>query len=124
MEGFTLKLLANLALLASITYVSTGCIYVNGEKINVDDWRESQLTQREAISRLQLGQGLDAVTGELGTPVDSEAFLDGDTEVKVLFYRTRRAHADGETTRDEMTPLVFRDNVLVGWGERYYASFH
>ena len=123
MEGFTLKPLANLALLASITFLSTGCIYVNGEKINVDDWRESQVTQREAISRLQLGQGLDAITGELGTPVDSEAFFDGDAEVKVLFYRTRRAHADGETTRDEMTPLVFRDNVLVGWGERYYASF-
>mgnify|MGYP000864756753 FL=1 len=123
MEELALKTVANLALLAAITAVTSGCIYINGEKINVDDWRESQLIQREAISQLQLGQSLDAVKAELGVPSDSEAFLDGDTEVRVLFYRTRRTHADGETTRDEMTPLVFRDNVLVGWGERYYSSF-
>ena len=123
MEELTLKLVANLALVAAITVSTSGCIYINGEKINVDDWREAQLIQREAISQLQLGQSLDAVKAELGVPADSEAFLKEDTEVKVLFYRTRRAHADGETTRDEMTPLVFRDNVLVGWGERYYASF-
>jgi len=118
-----LKPVANLALLAAITAFTSGCIYINGEKINVDDWRETQLTQREAISQLQLGQSLEAVKAELGVPTDSEAFFDADTEVKVLFYRTRRTHADGETTRDEMTPLVFRDNALVGWGERYYSSF-
>lgn len=117
-----MKPVANLVLLAAISAFTSGCIYINGEKINVDDWRETQLTRREAISQLQLGQSLETVKAELGVPTDSEAFLEENTEVRVLFYRTRRTHADGETTRDEMTPLVFRDNSLVGWGERYYLS--
>jgi hypothetical protein len=37
-----------------------------------------------------------------------------------LFYRTQRKHSDGETTRDETTPLVFRDNRLIGWGDGVY----
>jgi hypothetical protein len=58
----------------------------------------------------------------LGLPADSEAFTDGDDEVRVLFYRTQRRHSDGDTTRDETTPLVFRNDLLVGWGDAVYAE--
>ena len=53
---------------------------------------------------------------------DSEAFMDDGEEVRVLFYRTNHKHSDGETTRDETTPLVFRNDQLVGWGTRVYES--
>jgi len=39
-----------------------------------------------------------------------------------LFYRTRRTEADGETSRDETTPLVFKNNELVGWGLKVYEN--
>ena len=36
--------------------------------------------------------------------------------------RTHRTHSDGDTTRDETTPLVFEDGKLVGIGERAAAE--
>jgi hypothetical protein len=41
--------------------------------------------------------------------------MDGAT-YQVLYYRTHRTHSDGETTKDETTPLVFKDSALIGWG--------
>ena len=61
-------------------------------------------------------------TDRLGTPADSEAFTRDGEEVRVLFYRTQHRHSDGETSRDETTPLVFRSGELVGWGQRVYDS--
>jgi hypothetical protein len=100
---------------------STGCVYVNGERID-DDWRASQRENREAISRLELGMSHSAVIERLGTPADSEAFTRDGEQVRVLFYRTQHAHSDGETTRDETTPVVFRSDRLIGWGNSVYQS--
>ncbi|HBO12182.1 MAG TPA: hypothetical protein DD491_05290, partial [Halieaceae bacterium] len=58
----------------------------------------------------------------LGTPADSEAFTRDGEEFRVLFYRTRHRHSDGETSRDETTPVVFRNDELVGWGQRVYDT--
>lgn len=117
----TFPRLCAVLLLAAIT---TGCVYVNGDKINTDDWKATQATNREAISQLDMGLSTQAVKDQLGAPADSEAFMDGGDEVRVLFYRTTLPHADGETTRDETTPLVFRNDQLVGWGQRVYESIH
>ena len=82
-----------------------------------DDWQAPQGRNRALISELQLGWSLQAVTAELGTPDRSESFLREGREYRVLLYRTHRTRGDGRTTRDEMTPLVFVDGELVGWGE-------
>lgn len=41
---------------------------------------------------------------------------------RVLFFRTQHRHSDGETSRDETTPLVFRNDTLIGWGDDVLAS--
>ncbi len=117
-----MKSLSRLFLVALLTTTATGCIYVNGEKINTDDWKETQTTNREAISELDLGLSTQAVKDQLGAPADSEAFVDDDTEVRVLFYRTTHKHSDGETTRDETTPLIFKNDQLIGWGTKVYEQ--
>ena len=48
--------------------------------------------------------------------------MDDGEEVQVLFYRTNHKHSDSGTTRDETTPLVFRNDQLAGWGTRVYES--
>ncbi|MEE4278227.1 MAG: DUF3192 domain-containing protein, partial [Halieaceae bacterium] len=84
--------------------------------------REDQRANREAIAGLALGTSRADVLRDLGTPIDSEAFDRDGEEVRVLFYRTQRRHGDGETTRDETTPLVFENDRLIGWGQLVYAG--
>ena len=117
-----MKSLSRLFLVALLTTLATGCVYVNGDKINTDDWKDTQVTNRETISQLDMGLSTQAVKDQLGAPADSEAFMDDGEEVRVLFYRTNHKHSDGETTRDETTPLVFRNDQLEGWGTRVYES--
>jgi outer membrane protein assembly factor BamE (lipoprotein component of BamABCDE complex) len=87
------------------------------------DWRETQERNRDAIARLDLGISQDEVISRLGAPDSSEAFSDGRFEYRLYFYRTRHRYSDGETTRDETTPLLFRDGALVGWGDEVMHEF-
>jgi len=115
------KILYRLCLVSLLGVLATGCIYVDGERIDNDEWRDTQRTNREQISRLELGMTRSAVVSALGLPAESEAFDRDGKEVRVLFYRTQHKHSDGETSRDETTPVVFENDVLVGWGNAVYA---
>ncbi len=105
-----------------VSALATGCVYVDGDVTKDEDWQVTQDKNRNLISELELGMSRSEVIGRLGTPNDSEAFTSGGEEVRVLFYRTRHADSDGETTRSETTPLVFRGGKLVGWGDAVYAE--
>ena len=117
-----MKALPRLMLVTLLAATVTGCVFIDGEHVDRDDWRSAQEDNREAISRLSIGMSREAVVERLGTPADSEAFTRDGEEVRVLFYRTRHRHSDGETSRDETTPVVFRNDELVGWGQRVYDT--
>ncbi len=112
----------SVALAVFLGLSTTGCVYVNGERISHEDWRDEQRENRQVISQLEMGMARGDVVGKLGTPSESEAFDRDGEEVRVLFYRTQRKHSDGNTSRDETTPLVFVDDVLVGWGDSVYEQ--
>lgn len=112
-----------LTAIALVTVLGSGCVYINGELVK-DDWEHEQRDNREQISRLEMGTPRSVVLDSMGLPADSEAFTDGDDELRVLFYRTQRRHSDGDTTRDETTPLVFRNDLLIGWGEAVYTELN
>lgn len=111
----TLRLLA----LAPAALLLTGCVIaIDGEWDDDDEhWAERQKENREAIAGLELGLRRATVEARLGMPDFVDAFLRGGEEFEVLYYRTHRNHSDGETTRDETTPLVFVEGDLVGWGD-------
>ena len=117
-----MKPVLQIGLVALLALTSTGCVYINGERVGHDDWREEQRVNREAISQLAIGTPRSDVVRKLGTPSDSEAVNRDGEELRVLFYRTRHKHSDGRTTRDETTPLIFKDDVLIGWGDAVYAD--
>jgi outer membrane protein assembly factor BamE (lipoprotein component of BamABCDE complex) len=104
----------------------SGCVVAIGGKdengSNNSSWKKTQKLNNQVISQLNLGTALDSVRGQLGTPDFSESFREGDNETVVLFYRTHHQHSDGETTKDECTPLVFKNGVLTGWGEKAYRQ--
>jgi hypothetical protein len=109
-----------IAAVSLLTLTAAGCVIIDGERVSHDDWRDTQQENRAAISQLEIGMSQQAVLDRLGTPADSEAFTQDGEELRVLFYRTRHAHSDGETSRDETTPLVFRSDQLIGWGDAVY----
>lgn len=121
-EKAVMKSLVHLCLVALLSLTATGCVYINGASVGQDDWREVQQGNREMISQLEMGSQRSVVVQKLGTPSDSEAFNHDGEAVSVLFYRTHRKHSDGETTRNETTPLIFKNDVLIGWGDTLYAD--
>ncbi|MDP5070265.1 MAG: DUF3192 domain-containing protein [Congregibacter sp.] len=117
-----MKSIAQFCLITLLSAAASGCVFIDGEHVNTDDWRDNQRDNREMISQLEIGVSRSAVVKDLGIPADSEAFTHDGEEVRVLFYRTQRKHSDGETSRDETTPLVFKNDLLIGWGENLYRD--
>jgi hypothetical protein len=113
------KITTNLALLALLGTALSGCVVAIGNDgmDEDDDWQQRQERNSRYIRQLDLGQSMNLIESELGTPDFNESFQrDGET-FQILYYRTRQAKEDGKTSMDETTPLVFIDNSLVGWGE-------
>ncbi|MFN4289656.1 MAG: DUF3192 domain-containing protein [Permianibacter sp.] len=113
-----------LALSLALSTTLTGCVIAIGPDgfDSGDSVTRSDRKMREKIAALPLGQTLAAVRDELGEPQFTEAFNGKDGEYRVYFYRTHRTQEDGETTRDETTPLVFRDGKLIAVGMDAYRS--
>ncbi|MCG9696065.1 DUF3192 domain-containing protein [Shewanella sp. Isolate11] len=87
------------------------------------DWEDRQAYNNEKITEMKLGLPLAQVTSLLGKPDFSEAKTSDDASLMVLFYRTRHGKSDGETTRDECTPLLFKNDKLIAWGEDTYQQY-
>lgn len=85
-------------------------------------WQEREIFNRKHIGQLELGTSNEEVLRLLGPPDISEAHPTDDGEILVLFYRTHRVRSDGMTTRDETTPLLFRNGELIAWGETAYEQ--
>lgn len=98
----------------------SGCIIaVDTDEFRDDgsSWRENAETNKREIHDLTIGRSIESVVGSMGQPDISEAFERDGKTVRVYYYRTRRVHSDSLTTKNETTPLVFADGVLVGWGD-------
>lgn len=111
-----------LGVVVILAAMTSGCVvYVSddgdGYNIRRGDVTRQEERNRDVIAQLKLGTTIEQVRLQLGDPDFSEAWTSGGEEVRVLRYRTHRAHADGDTTVDETTPLVFRAGQLVGIGE-------
>jgi hypothetical protein len=81
------------------------------------DWEDRQKNNVRKIQKLELGRTRSSIKADFGEPDLVESFMRDEQNFSVLFYRTRHVHSDGMTTREETTPLVFVDDVLVGWGD-------
>ncbi|TQV89339.1 DUF3192 domain-containing protein [Aliikangiella coralliicola] len=118
-----MKNLLNLSLAILLTSSLSGCIIVDRDyDRDSENWRSQQKENREIISDLALQTERSKVLAKLGAPHFSEAFTKEGVEYRVLYYRTQHRHSDGDTTKDETTPLVFKDNKLIGWGQEILAS--
>ncbi|MBT1065724.1 DUF3192 domain-containing protein [Bowmanella sp. Y26] len=101
----------------------SGCIIsVKPDQHGQADWQQREDMNRKTIASLAPGMSIEAVTARLGVPDFSELYHQNQEDIQVLFYRTHRNHGDGTTSKDECTPLVFKQSQLVGWGETAYLQ--
>lgn len=117
-----MKNLIRIIISAGLVSSLSACVIAFGDGDGRSDWRDTERRNMNRIEELHMGAELGAVRGKLGEPQFVEAFAGKDGDYKVLFYRTQHAHSDGETTRDETTPVVFRNGVLIGYGKRVYDN--
>jgi len=118
-----MKFLLNSSLAALLAMSLSGCIVIGDrDNWNDNDWEKTQQDNRELISDLSLNSSISSVRLKLGAPNFSEAFTHSNDEFRVLYYRTQHRHSDGDTTKDETTPLVFKNDMLIGWGNDALAK--
>lgn len=121
-----MKTLLSFVFICGLITSLTGCVIVSGD--NDSDWSDNhswqaeQKENRNIISELSLNSNRQQVQSKLGKPAFTEAFMIAETEYHILYYRTHHHHSDGKTTKDETTPLVFKNNRLIGWGEKVLNS--
>ncbi|MGM0905185.1 MAG: DUF3192 domain-containing protein [Pseudomonadota bacterium] len=113
------KSLLAVALLSSLTL--SGCVVVkessydgNNEKY---EGQQSEQRNRSSIAALPPSLSVSEALNRLGTPDFNDSWKTEQHRYQVLYYRTHRKHADGMTTRDECTAIVFIDDTLTGTGE-------
>jgi hypothetical protein len=87
------------------------------------DWEDRQAYNQVQIAKLELGITRTQILELMGSPDISEAKVEGDELIQVMFYRTHHKTSDGITTRDECTPLLFENDTLVAWGDTAYARY-
>ena len=110
--------LVGFVIYAAISFAILQTYTANPESLT---WQEREIFNRKYISRLELGESKDSVLRLLGPPDISEAHNTEEGDLLVLFYRTQHVRSDGITTRDETTPLIFREDRLLAWGESAYV---
>jgi hypothetical protein len=83
------------------------------------NWMDREMFNHKLINKYQLGANLtqDDVMRRLGTPDITVAVQQGKDLYQVLYYRTHRNAADGITTADECTALLFKNRYLLAKGE-------
>jgi hypothetical protein len=102
----------------------SGCVIsvgADGEYDHHADWQDIEHKNRKHIAALQPNQSYQAIAERMGLADFNELYEDNGDTVQVLYYRTQRIEGDGVTTKDECTPLVFKNQKLVGWGDSAYS---
>ena len=93
-----------------------GCA-ASGEQIRTKN-RENLLRLSMGMKKFDVLQIMGTETVEsINNPyrVETPKGKDGDL-YEVLFYHTEIKNKDGIITDDELIPIVFKDNKLIGWG--------
>ena len=105
----------------------SGCVIsVDGDGVDghYGDWQDREQKNRKNINHLSPDLNLAQVTDRMGLADFNEFHQKDQDRYQVLYYRTQRKDGDGVTTKDECTPLVLKNGLLVGWGDTAYGMLN
>ncbi|MFY8274811.1 DUF3192 domain-containing protein [Pseudoalteromonas sp. SSDWG2] len=83
-------------------------------------WQDREAYNKRFIARLEPNNPMhiEEVLDTLGTPDLTFVKRRGDDIYQIVFYRTQHVKADGITTKDECTGLLFKNKQLLVWGQQ------
>ncbi|NVK24396.1 MAG: DUF3192 domain-containing protein [Gammaproteobacteria bacterium] len=89
-------------------------------------WEDRQAFNLKYINGLNLDKDILKVSiiADLGPPDITEAKQADEHNYQVMFYRTQHQKSDGITTKDECTPILFKDGKLIAWGPGAYEQYN
>lgn len=89
-------------------------------------WEERQAFNKRFIANLSELQDKSKtfIIDKLGSPDITEAKKRNSDTYQVMFYRTQHKKSDGITTKEECTPILFKNGQLIAWGESAYNQFN
>ncbi|MBI5574729.1 MAG: DUF3192 domain-containing protein [Elusimicrobia bacterium] len=93
-------------------------------------------TNRERLNKISIGMTKQEVINIMGTktiiaddsgevinnPYKTETMRGKDKIFEVVYYYTEIKRADGAINDDELTPLVFDEGKLIGWGWSFFED--
>ncbi|MGS0680488.1 DUF3192 domain-containing protein [Shewanella sp. 125m-7] len=86
-------------------------------------WEDRQAYNKALMNDVVIGQSITEIKALFGKADFTEAKISDDQSLQVLFYRTHHKSSDGETSKEECTPLLFKQGKLIAWGEDTYNQY-
>lgn len=88
-------------------------------------WQDREAFNAKIIHKLDINRQLtqDEITSRLGVPDITAATRKEDAVYQLLYYRTHRKVADGITTADECTALLFKNRQLQAIGDKAIEQY-
>jgi hypothetical protein len=111
------------SILGSVLCLSGCVISVDGEGDHSykSSWQNQEKSNRQALTKLVPGLSVNDVEQRMGIPDFNELYEKNGDTYQIFFYRTQRREEDGVTTKEECTPLIFKNGALNGWGDTAYT---
>ena len=76
---------------------------------------------RRNLDKLEVGMTKSEILDIMGFPYQREVFRGQDGQpVEVLIYQTKFVGTLLSPSDSDLTPVVLKDNSLVGWGRNFY----
>jgi len=119
------KSLLALMIALPLTTALSGCVIAvgGGDKDGYNysfDYEDREHENKAHLNKLQHNMSFEQVQNLMGLADFNESYEKNGEAIQVLFYRTHRTEKDGLTTKNECTPLIFKDNHLSSWGDTAY----
>ncbi|WP_462159967.1 DUF3192 domain-containing protein [Pseudoalteromonas sp. GB56] len=88
-------------------------------------WQDREAYNKRFIAKLDTStpMHIEEVLETLGTPDLTFVKRRGDDIYQIVFYRTQHIKADGITTKDECTGLLFKNKKLLVWGQQAELAY-
>ncbi|WP_299803506.1 DUF3192 domain-containing protein [uncultured Shewanella sp.] len=108
-----------------ITYVAFVAVIMLTYEPTPDEmhWEDRQAYNKAMMSEVAIGQNIAEIKSLFGKADFTEAKISNEQNLEVLFYRTHHETSDGETSKEECTPLLFKQGKLIAWGEDTYQQY-
>ena len=110
--------------LAMLLFFSCGIATRNFRDLNRKNMLSLSIGMEKADVLRVMGnrQVKDLQLGTLTNPYKSEIFKAQEKIFEVWYYYTDRTVADGMISDGELTPVVFENEKLVGWGDGFFQD--